>query len=94
MVVEEKQKNDITSDEEIEKRKPKPFRYISSKNEIDEILSEQTLKDTIMTDEQTTSKKLRENFESTIGIGDMDIIEQVIQKHKNKRDNEQNLDIV
>ena len=93
MVVEENQKNDMEPNEEIEKRKPKPFRYISDINEINEELTNSITKQTIMVDEKTTSKKLRENFENTLGVGDIDIVEQVLNKHKNKRDKNRYIDI-
>ena len=93
MVVEENQQNDMDPNEEIEKRKPKPFRYISDINELNEELSNTLTKQTVMVDEKTTSKKLRENFENTLGVGDIDIVEQVLKKHKNKRDKKRDIDI-
>ncbi|OYT29123.1 hypothetical protein B6U98_03165 [Thermoplasmatales archaeon ex4572_165] len=93
MVVEENQQNDMDPNEEIEKRKPKPFRYISDINELNEELSNTITKNTVMVDEKTTSKKLRENFENTLGVGDIDIVEQVLKKHKNKRDKNRDIDI-
>ena len=93
MVVEENQQNDMDPNEEIEKRKPKPFRYISDINELNEELSNTLTKQTVMVDEKTTSKKLRENFENTLGVGDIDIVEQVLKKHKNKRDKKRAIDI-
>ena len=93
MAVEENQKNDMEPNEEIEKRKPKPFRYISDINEINEELTNSITKQTIMVDEKTTSKKLRENFDNTLGVGDIDIVEQVLEKHKKKRDKNRDIDI-
>jgi len=94
MAVEENQQNDMEPNEEIEKRKPKPFRYITDINEVNEELTNSITKQTVMVDEKTTSKKLRENFENTIGIGDIDIVEQVLEKHKKKRDKNRDIDIV
>ena len=85
--------NDPTGpDNEIEKRKPKPFRYVSHLDEAEE-QSEQNIEHSIMTDEETTSEKLRENFESTLGIGDINTVEQVLKKHEKKRDADKSIDI-
>ena len=93
MAVEENQQNDMEPNEEIEKRKPKPFRYITDSNEQNEELTNSITKHTVMVDEKTTSNKLRENFENSLGVGDIDIVEQVLNKHKNKRDKNRYIDI-
>jgi len=80
-------------DSEIEKRKPKPFRYISNLDEVSEELTDQQLGHSVMTDEKLTSEKLRENFESTLGIGDISTIEQVVQRHEKKRDHNKSIDV-
>jgi len=56
MVVEENQQDDMEPNEEIEKQKPKPFRYITDINEINEELTDTISKRTVMVDEQATSK--------------------------------------
>lgn len=94
MVIEENQQNDMDPNEEIEKRKPKPFRYITDINEINEELTDPLSKCTVMVDEQTTSEKLRDNFENALGVGDIDIVEQVLKRHKKKRDNSRDIDVV
>jgi len=79
---------------DIEKRRPKPFRYVSTLDDLSDSKRDEIINHTIMTDEKTTSEKLRKNFESTLGIGDMDTVENVLKKHKVKRDNEKNIDIL
>jgi len=93
MVVEDNQQNDMDPNEEIEKRKPKPFRYITDIDEINKELTNPIAKRTVMVDEQTTSKKLRENFENTLGVGDIDIVEQVLKKHQKKIESSRDIDI-
>jgi hypothetical protein len=93
-IVKEDINNDPSKPEnDIEKRKPKPFRYISSIDEVTNDDSEQLIDQSVMTDERTTSKKLRENFESTIGVGDINTIEQVVKKHEKKRESDKSIDI-
>jgi hypothetical protein len=90
----DEQKAKIDSEDEIEKRKPKPFRYITNLDELNnENAIEQTTK-TVMTDENSTSEHLIKHFESAIGVGDIDIVEQVIKKHKNKRENDKDVGFV
>lgn len=90
---EEQQKQNIDFNKGIEKRKPKPFRYITDLKELND-QKEQTLVETVMTDEKSTSNHLIKHFESAIGIGDIDIVEQVIKKHKMKRSNESDIGFV
>ena len=93
-MVRENIENDTANPEdEIEKRKPKPFRYVSNMDEIVNNDSETIINKSVMTDEQTTSKKLLEQFESTVGVGDIDTIEQVLRKHEQKRNIEKSIDI-
>jgi len=91
MVGEEQQKNNNEPNEEIEKRKPKPFRYITDLKEINEEHHDSQLPETVMTDEKTTSEQLIKHFESAIGVGDIEIVEKVLKKHKIKRDNEKDI---
>ena len=78
----------IDIDSEIEKRRPKPFRYVSSL-EPDEGDEHRCIEDSdisVMTDEVTQSKKLQESFESVVGIGNVAAIETVLQRHELKRE--------
>ena len=94
MVDEQKQKTNSYSKDEIEKRKPKPFRYITKLDELNEENTiEQTTK-TVMTDENSTFEHLIRHFESAVGVGDIDIVEQVIKKHQNKRENDKDVGFV
>jgi hypothetical protein len=88
---EEQQNYGIDSNEDIEKRKPKPFRYITDLKEINDDIEETQIEKTVMTDEQSTSEHLIKNFESAIGVGDIAIVEQVLKKHKMKRENESDI---
>lgn len=88
---EEKQNPGIDSNEDIEKRKPKPFRYITDLKEINDNLESNQIEDTVMTDEKTTSEHLIKHFESAIGVGDIDVVEQVVKKHKMKLDNDSDI---
>ena len=81
-------------DNDIERRKPKPFRYISQLEEVTEENIDQPITHSVMTNEQLTSEKLRENFESTLGIGDISTIEHVVKKHEKKRAKEKTIDVV
>ena len=47
-----------------------------------------------MTDENSTSEHLIRHFESAVGVGDIDIVEQVIKKHQNKRENDKDVGFV
>lgn len=69
--------------DDLEKRRPKPFRYVTNLSEIykgDELLSE-----TVMTTKaDATVKKLMQQFDSVVGIGDVSTIERVLQKHEKR----------
>lgn len=69
--------------DELDKRKPKPYRYIT---DISESSSEQDLKiDTVMAAKSDiTIEKLMEQFDSVVALGDMDAIERVVQKHEKR----------
>ena len=92
-MVDELQQGELEPSDEIEKRKPKPFRYVSEPNEIHKILDHSFDKPSVMTDEENTVNILRENFETELSVGDVDSIEQVVQKHVTKRDHDRNRDI-
>ena len=93
-MVDEFQQNEPGPSDEIEKRKPKPYRYVSEPDEIHKILDNSFDQPSVMTDEENTAKILRDNFETELSVGDVDSIEQVVQKHVTKRDHERNRDIV
>jgi hypothetical protein len=69
--------------DDLKKRRPKPFRYVTNLSEVydgDELLSE-----TVMTTKaDATVKKLMEQFDSVVGIGDVSTIERVLQKHEKR----------
>jgi hypothetical protein len=74
-------KNDL-SDDEIKKRKPKPFRYLTDEDEIKEEL-EGTEQKTVMRD--SNQPNITANQWQILGLGDMQTIESVIQKHQMSR---------
>lgn len=78
---------------EIEKRKPKPFRYVSDLKEINNNSIEE-IPNSVMLDEVSTAQKIQENFESVIGVGDIETIESVLKKHEEKRENKNTIGIV
>jgi len=70
---------------DIEKRRPKPYRYVTSIDK-EEISSENDREEiSVMTDEKTQSEKLRESFGSIVGVGNIDAIETVLRRHEMKR---------
>jgi len=69
--------------DDLEKRRPKPFRYISNLSEVYE--EDELITETVMaTKSDTTVKKLMEQFETVVGVGDMNTVERVLQKHEQK----------
>ncbi len=76
------------TDSEIEKRRPKPFRYISTLDEESDTadVNIEKLPMSVMTDEVTQSKKLRESFNDAICIGNVSAIESVVRRHELRRD--------
>ena len=72
-----------SDEDDLEKRRPKPFRYIKNLSEIsddNEILSTTTMS----TNSEDMVKKLMEQFDSVVGIGDVNAIERVLQKHEKR----------
>jgi hypothetical protein len=70
--------------EEIKKRKPKPFRYITDKEEIQaELTSEEVTPVTVMK-EHTTAEIIEDKL-AILGLGDVEAIENVIRKHEASR---------
>jgi len=68
--------------EEIKKRRPKPFRYLSPE-EIKEELSKKETTFSVMK-EQNAPKIVDEQL-AILGLGDIDKIENVLQKHEASR---------
>lgn len=70
--------------EEINKRKPKPFRYITDKEEIQtELISEEVTPVTIM--KELTTAEIVEDKLAILGLGDVEAIENIIKKHEASR---------
>jgi hypothetical protein len=77
----------IDSDPDIEKRRPIPFRYVTSlplDSEKKDIHGPER-QFSVMTDEFSQSEALRKHFESVVGIGDVARIETVLKRHELKR---------
>jgi hypothetical protein len=71
-------------DEEIKKRKPKPFRYLTDKEDIEaELSKEEALSVTVMSD--SPAAKIVEDKLAVLGLGDVETIENVIRKHQASR---------
>lgn len=78
----------LETDEEIKKRKPKPFRYVTDKKEIQELLSESettTQQDTTTVMRTTGKHKIVDEHLAVVGIGDVETIENIIRKHQVSR---------
>lgn len=74
---------DANQKEDLEKRRPKPFRYISDLSELS-ANDEQILTSVMNTNSDEMVKKLIEQFDSVVGVGDVNTIERVIQKHEKR----------
>ncbi len=70
-------------DEEIFKRKPKPFRYLTDPKEIKAELSSDETHFTVM--EKTPAAKIYNERVAILGVGDIDTIENVIKRHQASR---------
>ncbi len=73
--------------EDIDERRPKPYRYVT-KEEIDSLeqISDDELCGSVMSNEQTaTTEILAKRFETTLGVGDMQTVEEVIERHEKQR---------
>ena len=71
-------------DEEIKKRKPKPFRYLTDKEDIQaELAKEETTPVSVM--EESPAAKIVEDKLAVLGLGDVETIENVIRKHQASR---------
>lgn len=73
---------------EIEKRRPKPFRYVTPEElqRINEVTLDENVSFSVMRESTTPlHQKINCLFESPVGLGDIDKIETVIQRHEAKR---------
>ena len=79
--------DDTNEKDDLEKRRPKPFRYISDLSELSDI--DEPLSASVMnTNSEEMVKKLMEQFDSVVGVGDVNAIERVIQKHEKRNKKE------
>ena len=69
--------------EEIRKRKPQPFRYLTDKEEINAELASEETPVSVMQD--SPSAKVVEDQLAVLGLGDIDTIENVIRRHEASR---------
>jgi hypothetical protein len=70
--------------EDIKKRKPKPFRYLTNDEEIQAELSPEDETPVSVMQESSTTKIVKNQL-AIIGLGDVDTIENVIRKHEASR---------
>lgn len=83
----EKEKPDlsISDRDDIDERRPRPYRYVSDESDLKTESGEQN-SCSVMSDEKTSKPDvLAKTFETTLGIGDMDAVEQVLKKHEKQR---------
>jgi len=73
-----------SSEEDIKKRRPtKPFRYLKNEEEIKSALTQEDMPPSVMKSED--SPKIVEDFMNIVGMGDVETIENIIQKHVTSR---------
>lgn len=74
---------DHSDKDDMEKRRPKPFRYIANLSELGE--ETDVLSTSVMAQStDITVEKLMKQFDSVVGVGDVNAIERVVQKHEKK----------
>ena len=66
-------------DEEVKKRRPKPFRYLTDKEEMKAELEKIT---TVSVMKLSTAPKVVDDRLAILGLGDIQTIENVIKKHE------------
>lgn len=71
-------------EEEIKKRKPKPFRYITDKEEIQTELKSEKVNPVTMMKEPNNAEIVEDKL-AILGFGDIETIENVIKKHEASR---------
>ena len=69
--------------EEIKKKRPQPFRYLTNEEEIQAELSQQETPASVMK-ESPTAKIVQDQL-AILGLGDVDTIENVIKRHEATR---------
>ena len=69
--------------EEIKKKRPQPFRYLTNEEEIQAELSQQETPASVM-NESPTAKIVQDQL-AILGLGDVDTIENVIKRHEATR---------
>lgn len=83
-VIEEALAKSDKDSEDIKKRKPKPFRYLTNKDEIQaELTPEGTSQVSVM--KESPSTKIAEENWAILGLGDLETIESVIKRHEASR---------
>lgn len=67
------------NDEELKKRRPKPFRYLNKEEIQDELKPQEQLSVSVMK-EPATPQIVEDNY-AILGLGDIETIENVLKKH-------------
>ncbi len=82
-VIEEAFAKSAKDNEDIKKRKPKPFRYLTNEEEIQaELTSEQSSPVSVMKD---SSVKIADENWAVLGLGDVETIKNVIKRYEASR---------
>jgi hypothetical protein len=68
------------NDEELKKRRPKPFRYLNKEEIQDELKPEEQSSVSVM--KETATMQIVEDNYAILGLGDIETIENVLKKHK------------
>jgi hypothetical protein len=68
------------NDEELKKRRPKPFRYLNKEEILDELKPEEQSSVSVM--KETATTQIVEDNYAILGLGDIETIENVLKKHK------------
>ena len=68
------------NDEELKKRRPKPFRYLNKEEIQDELKPEEQSSVSVM--KEPTAPQIVEDNYAILGLGDIETIENVLKKHK------------
>lgn len=69
--------------EEIKKKRPKPFRYLTDQKEINQELTSEKTQISVM--KESTRAKIVDNQLAILGLGDMDTVENVLKRHEASR---------
>ncbi|KYK30623.1 MAG: hypothetical protein AYK22_03315 [Thermoplasmatales archaeon SG8-52-3] len=71
-------------DDEIKKRRPKPFRYLTDKEDIQAELARDEMSHITVMGESPAAKIVDDKL-AILGLGDVETIENVLKKHKGSR---------